>query len=73
MTTKIEGFGIVSKCVLNKLPYFYVVVSYYADIIRFEGICNYSMCPVLNYFINIVKCFDLQKVNSKCLSQYFCY
>ncbi|CAH1107876.1 unnamed protein product [Psylliodes chrysocephalus] len=61
-----ENRGIICNSLLNDVPSFHVVHNYYVDIMHdvFEGVCHYSICHAINYFIKM-KYFDLKILNSR--------
>lgn len=61
-----ENRGIICNSLLNDIPSFHVVHNYYVDIMHdvFEGVCHYSICHAINYFIKM-KYFDLKILNSR--------
>lgn len=61
-----ETRGIIKNSLLNDIPSFHVVYNYYVDIMHdvFEGICHYSICHAINYFIKM-KYLDIVILNSR--------
>ena len=60
-----KNTGVYFESIWNIIPSFHVTDNFYCDIMHdiFEGICNYNLSSILNYFINIKKYFDLDTLN----------
>lgn len=58
---------IYKESLLNQVTSFHVTQNFYVDIMHdlFEGICNYDLCHILNYYINTAHVFSLETLNSK--------
>lgn len=61
-----SGNGIKEVCIWNDLDNFYVTDNYSVDIMHdiFEGVCHFDLNVILNYFINEIKIFSLNTLNS---------
>lgn len=59
--------GVTEECLFNDLPSFHVAENFYVGVMDdiFEGICHYDFSHILIYFIQKMKYFDIDTLNSR--------
>lgn len=67
LMNNISVTGIKEISIWNQIPSFHVTRSYSVDIMHdvLEGVCNYDLAPLLNYFILKFKYFSLDTLNNR--------
>lgn len=67
LTNNSKETGIVEDCIFHTIKSFHVTTNYAADIMHdiFEGVCNYNMCHIIDYLINVKQYFSFSRLNSR--------
>lgn len=65
LANDVKSTGISEECLFHKIPRFHATKNLSVDVLHdiLEGICQYDLGLILNYFIRHCKFFDLNELN----------